>query len=372
MRVLTLVSAAAFSLLFCGSALHAQQTHGAGVDSAAARGTRSVQAGQQEGAPLGPADIYPSDTSAYPSYRPHDRDLSLGGTPGSAYPPDAVPPTPAGMLAHSEPGYPAMVYFSLPHRSGSDLSPGDAALVAARQHDLVSAAAYRGYDLHQPGWLYQQGICPQSQPASPATAGMVVSSDGPGFILLHFVRREDGRVSSFTAVVPRDPSLPVRTIGVVHGSVEQHSDFMSVDTTGAVVNEALPPQLLHASMQPLGGWLAAGACIAEMGGAYPHIPNEPSLGHPITTAPGPYLRLGLHGEREVRFTDRVDARHYVVWDEQVAKSGKMLAAHRKQVTVASRPVTNPPVPAAKFTASIKQPPSRVKPYPPSPTSSRIK
>jgi hypothetical protein len=370
MRVLSLFSAAAFILLFCGNSMHAQQTAGAGIVSAADRGTRPVQAGDRSGAPLGSPDISPSDTSTYPPYQL--RDLRLGGIPGTVYPPDAVPPTPAGMLAHSEPGNPAMVYFALPHRSGSDLSANDAAIVAARQHDLISSAAYRGYDLHQSGWLYQQAICPQTQPASPATVETLVPADGQGSILLHFVRHEDGRVSSFTAVVPRDSSLPVRTIGVAHGSMEQHHDFLSVDTTGAVVNEALPPRILHASMQPLGGWIAASACIAELGGAYPHIPDEPSLSRAITTAPAPYLRLGLHGNREVWFTDRVDAKHYVVWDEQVTKTGKMLKAHRRQFTTIDHPATNPPLPKTKFEASIPQPPSRVKPYPPGPTSAQLR
>jgi hypothetical protein len=125
-------------------------------------------------------------------------------------------------------------------------------------------------------------------------------------------------------------------------------------------------------MQPLGGWIAASACIAELGGAYPHIPDEPSLSRAITTAPAPYLRLGLHGNREVWFTDRVDAKHYVVWDEQVTKTGKMLKAHRRQFTTIDHPATNPPLPKTKFEASIPQPPSRVKPYPPGPTSAQLR
>ena len=369
MRVSPLLSAIAVCLLCSGHPVYAQES-GAGSVAPASRATQPVQAGNRAGAPLGPDLASPSDTSAYPPYAP--RDLNLGGAPGTVYPPDAVPPTPPGMLVRSEPANPAMVYFTLPHRSGNDLSPADAAVVARRQNDLIRAASYRGYDLHQSGWLYQQGICPQLQPVSPAAAGSPVTADGPGFILLHFVRHEGSRVSSFTAVVPRDSSLPVRTIGIAHGSMEQHQDFLSVDTTGAVVNEAMPPHTLYASLQPFGGWISASACVAELGGAYPHIPNEPSLSAVITTAPSPFLRLGLHGDREVLFADRIDSAHYVIWDEQVSKTGKMLKAHREQFTVAPRPVTNPPVPSAVLKASAPEPPSRITPYPPGPITSEIK
>jgi hypothetical protein len=368
MRVFSFLPTVAVCLLCGGHTMYAQENVSSTVE-AASRATQPVQAGDRAGAPLGSSRLSPSDTSAYPPYAP--RDLNLGGAPGTVYPPDAIPPAPPGMLVRSEPANPAMVYFTLPHRSGSDLSPADAAIVAERQSDLVRVAAYRGYDLHLSGWLYQQGLCPQTQPASLATSGSPVTADGPGFILLHFVRHENDRVSTFTAVVPRDSRLPVRTIGIAHGSMEQHQDFLSVDTTGAVVNEALPPLILYASLQPFGGWISASACIAELGGAYPHIPNEPSLSSIITTAPSPFLRLGLHGDREVLFTDRIDGEHYVIWDEQVSKTGKMLKAHRKQFTAAPRPVTNPPVPATVFKASAPEPPEKVTPYPLGPVPTEI-
>jgi hypothetical protein len=361
MRVFSLMPIAAFCLLLSGLPMWAQQ---AGLE---AHTLPSQNGGIDADGLLGPAFLSPSDTSAYPSYQP--RDSRLGGGPGLLYGPDAVPPTPAGLIARSEPGNAAMVYFALPHRSGDDLSQADAAVVSQRQGDLIRAAAYRGYDLHQPGWLYQQGICPQMQPASLKSLDSPVTADGPGFILLHFVRHESGRVSSFTAVVPRDGSLPVRTIGIAHGSVEQHQDFLSVDTTGAVVNEALPPHTLYASLQPLSSWIAASACVAELGGAYPHIPDEPSLSRGITTAPGPYLRLGLSGDREVLFTDRIDRSHYVTWDEQVSKSGRMLRAHREQFTVRLRPVTNPPLPKTVFKATAPAPPTKLTAYPPGPVVS---
>lgn len=364
MRVSFLLSTVALGLLCSGPAGHGQQSDGAGTVRPATKDNPVIQAGDRAGAPLGPEAISPSDTSAYPPYTP--RDLSLGAGPDSLYPPGAVPPTPPGMLAHSAAGDPAMVYFTLPHRSGDNLSAADAAIVAARQSDLIRAAAYRGYDLHAPGWLYQQGICPQMQPTGLVPSGFRVPAENQGYILLHFVRHEGDRVSSFTAIVPRDNQEPVRTIAVAHGSMEQHQDFLSVDTTGAVVNEAMPPQVLYASLQPFSGWIAASACIAETGGAYPHIPNEPSLSSEITIAPSPLLRLGLHGEREVLFTDRIDTTHYVVWDERVSNTGKMIGAHRDQVTVHPYAVTNPPVPAPSVTSNIPEPPSKITPYPPSP------
>ena len=113
-------------------------------------------------------------------------------------------------------------------------------------------------------------------------------------------------------------------------------------------------------------WIAASACVAELGGAYPHIPNEPFLSEQILTAPPPLLRLGVDGEREMTFTDRLDESNYVIWDEHTSATGKMLDAHHTEVHVLPRAVTNPPLPPARILAEAPEPPTKVAPEPNSP------
>ncbi len=295
-------------------------------------------------------------------------DLGMGATPIVDLGHDILPVTPAGMLSRSETDNPRMVYFALPHRSGDGISAGDSAIIAARQADLVRAAAFRGFDLKRAGWLYQQGVCPVLQPDAEQVAGIPAAGGGEGFILLHFVKQEEGRSSAFTAIVPRESGFPVRAITVAHRSVEDQHEFLSEKTSGAVVNEALPASTLYKNLQPVQDWIATSACIAEMGGAYPHIPNEPYLSEDIITAPPPLIRLLISGDRKITFTDRVDDTHYVVWDEHVSNHGRMLDAQHEHVTIVPRPVTNPPVPQPRLIANIPQPPIRVTPDPPSPLS----
>ncbi len=294
-------------------------------------------------------------------------DLGLGASPEMDLGHDIVAATPPGMLSRGEQENPRSVYFALPHRSGDGISPADSALIAARQGDLIRAAAFKGFDLKQAGWLYQQGVCPAMQPDAEQVVG--VPAAGDGFILLHFIRSDGGgRSSAFSAIVPRHPALPVRAVAVARRSVENNYEFLSPKGSGAVVNEAMPPATLYKNMQPEKSWIAASACIAEVGGAYPHIANEPFLTEDILTAPPPLLRLLRNGERKVTFTDRVDDKHYVVWDEHVSEHGRMLDADHKTERIVVRPVTNPPTPKSHMLADLPEPKTRIQPPPPSPLS----
>ncbi len=294
-------------------------------------------------------------------------DLGLGASPEMDLGHDITATTPPGMLSRSELDNPRSVYFALPHRAGEGISPDDSTAIAARQGDLIRAAAFKGFNLRQAGWMYQQGVCPAMQPDAEQIVG--VPAAGEGFILLHFIRSDGGGHSSaFTAVVPRDASLPVRAVAVARHSVENNYDFLAPKGSGAVVNEALPPAILYKNMEPEKDWIAASACIAEVGGAYPHIANEPFLTEDILTAPPPLIRLLRNGDRKITFTDRVDDRHYVVWDEHVSNHGRMLDGEHKAEKIKLRPVTNPPTPKSHMLAEVPQPKSHILPPPPSPLS----
>ena len=359
--------AIAVCLLLPGCALEAQQ-HEPGTGSA------QVSPASQAPVPVQQPDVRldskpHTDLDASIDSSIPGMDLGLGSTPDIDLGHDIVPTTPPGMLSRSEPGNPRMVYFSLPRRLPGEMTPADNAIVASRQGDLGQVAKKRGFDLTEPGWQYQQQVCPAMQPDAQAVVGAPAGEGGAGTILLHFVRHgEDGRSSAFTALIPRAGSAPVRVNPGARRKAEARYELLSPKTKGAVVNDALPPATLYAALQPVQGWIAASACIAQISGAFPQIPNEPFLSEEITTAPPPLLRLQLTGEREMVFTDRVNDDHYVVWDEHVSRRGRMRDSHHEQVKIVPRPVTNPPVPQPRMIADIPQPPVRTTPEPPSPLS----
>ncbi len=366
MRVLSLL-AIAVCLSLPGSALEAQQ-HEPGTGSA------QVSPASQAPKPVQQPDVrldskpHTSLDSSLDSSIPA-MDLGLGSSPDIDLGHDIVPTTPPGMLSRSEPGNPRMVYFSLPRRAPGDMTAADSAIVASRQSDLAQAAKKRGFDVTQAGWQNQQEVCPAMQPDAEAVVGVPAAEGGEGTILLHYVRHgEDGRSSAFTALVPRASNAPVRVNLVARRKAEARYELLSPKTKGAVVNDAFPPATLYANLQPVQGWIAASACIAQINGASPQIPNEPFLSEDITTAPPPLLILLLTGEREMVFTDRVSDERYVVWDEHVSRRGRMLDSHHEQVKIVPRPVTNPPVPQPVTIADIPQPPVHITPEPPSPLS----
>ncbi len=296
-------------------------------------------------------------------------DLGLGSNPDIDLGHDIVPTTPPGMESRDIPGNPRMVYFSLPYRTEDNITPADRAILASRQSELSQAAARRHFDLKQPGWVEQQAVCPAMQPDAEAVVG--VPAAGSGSILLHFVRDgEDGRRSAFVAIVPREDGLQVRINPVARNKDIARKALPSQKVDRAMVNQALPPATLFANLQPVKGWIPVAACLAEMQGTIAHIPNEPFLSEEIITAPPPLLRLLLNGEHKVVFTDHFagNPNSYLVWDEHVSRRGRLLKAQYEQVKIVPRPVTTPPTPQPRMIADIPQPPTVIKPEPPSPLS----
>ena len=317
-------------------------------------------------------DLDTSLDSAPTSTTPEPLDLGLGADVDVDLGHDIVATTPPGMTSRSVPGNPRMVYFSLPLLAPEQISPADAAVIASRHEELLRAARSHGYHLEQPGWSYRQAVCPATQPDAQAVVGVPAPDSGEGFILLRFLRQEGARTSAVTAVLPRANNLPVRAISVVRNQAPKKGkpalEPLSKKLDKKAAAEALPPATLYADLEPEKGWIAASACIAQLGGAAPAIPNETFLSEDILTAPTPLLRLPVNGEREITFTDRIDDAHYVVWNEHVSRTGKLLDTQHEQTTIVARPVINPPTPAAHLIANVPQPPVRMMPPPPSPLS----
>ncbi len=302
-------------------------------------------------------------------------DLGLGASPEMDLGHDIEPVMPAGMLSRSEPDNPRMVYFSLPVRSGDEMTPEDRATLAARQADLVHAAAHHGFHLDDTGWSARQEVCPAMQPEASETTGTPAA--GGGSLLMHYTEvrgdrdtaRDMAREMAFVALIPRNPTLPVWVVPIAKGRPGKKL-ALSPRVDRAAVNEALPPPALYANLQPEGDWIAASACVAATQGASPSIPNEPFLSEEIMTAPPPLLRLMLNGQRKVVMTDRVSDTRYAVWDEHVSRRGRMVSTAHQAQKIVPRPVTNPPEPVPRTIAALPEPPSHTGPEPPSPLSGK--
>ncbi len=366
MRALSLLAAAAICLPAASLPAFAYQAqHEPGT------GSTQVAPASQAPAPVQAPDVRLDskphtsiDASLDSSIPPPD--LGLGAFPAIDLGHDITATTPAGMLSESEPGNPRMVYFSLPQRSPDQVTQEDKAILTARQADLAGMAHGAG--------TYQQSVCPAMQPDAETRIGVAAAGDGAGFLLLHLpegAAARKGHTAGVTAIVPRASGLPVRGSSdlLLEPDKKQKKNkdkFLKAKFDRGLVNEALPPATLYGNLRPVQDWIAASACLAELAGAHPRIPNEPFLNEEVLLAPEPTLRLMLSGERKVVFADRVSDSEYVIWNQHVARGGRLVKAEYEPVRIVPRPITNPPVPASQRIANIPQPPSHVGPEPPSP------
>ena len=358
MRVYGLIGAVALCLT--GLPLHAQQGEpgtGSTQIAPASQAPKTVQAPNVRVDSKPHTDLDPSMDSA-----PEPIDMGLGVTAAPDLGPDLLPAIPPGMIASAVPGNPRMRYYSLPHRSGDEISAGDRQIINERKPDLGRAADSQAYE---------QGVCPAMQPNAEAKTGVPPGGDGQGFILLHTSSDDGNRrhAEATTAVIPRVASLPVREISTPQPRLGKKPK-KALNRKGArtAVNEALPPSTLYASLQPTGDWIATSACLAELGGATVQIPDQPDLGENIVTAPSPMLKLKLDGSREVIFSDRVDEGRYVIWDATVSPRGSMKGAEQQAVAIKPLAILNPPVPQPRLLSDIPDPPMHITPAPPSPIS----
>ena len=369
MRVFRCVAVAASLLAFAGLPLHAQNTDAPDAGITAGSDASQIVPANRAPDPVQAPDVRldsaPHATISSALYYP-DFPVDIYAALGVPF----RPVTPPGMIGRSEPSDPFMIYFALRHRSGDEMSPADRAVLDAHETSLVRAAAYHGYDLRQSGWMFQQGICPAMQPESQRLSGAPAADDGEGALLLHFVRHEDGRVSTFTAIVPRDGDRPVHVASVAHRSVESRHELESEKITGVVANDAIPPATLRVSLEPDRDWLATAACLAEVAGAYPHIPDQVAFAEDPLLAPPPRIELRLDGGRNVTLADRVDQTHYTVWTEHVSATGRVGESSKSDERIVANTPTNPPLPPVQTLGPPAEPHWITMPPPPNPLSNQ--
>jgi hypothetical protein len=150
--------------------------------------------------------------------------------------------------------------------SSSQMQQPDARLLETRQGDVRKAAELYGYDVSTGTWLQNQVICP----------------DVPGYLLIHYLKiAQDGRVSLFTAVVPRADGR-VRIVPVLYHGAQALRVLGSSPEQRAWINEVVPTKKIAAGPKLDDDWSSLAYCYAALGGAEP---TSTSVTSPEETRP---------------------------------------------------------------------------------------
>lgn len=240
-----------------------------------------------------------------------------------------------GLLAAAPPAFPQQPqpsgYFTLPHRSASQVDPADAALLRADRRSLAAEAAFFGYDLNAPGWVQDQILCPAM----------------PGYRMLQYRRPSRRGLSLFSALVPRDAGR-VSVVPILYAGATPFGSAVGSQRSLGVFNRAVAPPAAQRALQPDGEWLALAACYAALDGAEPFIPEDAAADPVLVRAPTPTFQISeLNGSRTVLFTDRDAPGHYRVWTIVFNAQGHVVSAAAQSVSdFVARPL-NPVAPREK-------------------------
>ena len=230
-------------------------------------------------------------------------------------------------------------YFALEHRSPDQIEPQDAELLSKRKRDILAEAEFFGYDTSAAGWAYEQSVCTQM----------------PDYILLRYTNATPaGPDSIFTVLVPRHGGR-IRIVPVLNHGATRFKPAPTDPRNFELFSQVIPADVAKQNSGPEGKWLALTVCYAEMTGARPTVPNEPSLDLRMIKAPPPTLRISVSAkEHEVRFVEPYSQTDYKLWDITYNEAGRIIGANDDLHSYGEVVVKQVPEPTPK---QIPEPPS---------------
>lgn len=254
----------------------------------------------------------------------------------------AQPPEPASPPAASEPPR----FLQLDHRFAAQADPNDAALLQSKAAAIAGEAAFFGYNLHAPGWTWNEAVCPEF----------------PDHVLLHYQRTSrDGAVSLFTALVPRGKDR-VYVVPVLYRNATPFKSAYGSERSIAVFNRMVSPEAAEKALQPDGSWLLMGLCYAEMVGAESHALQRSGDDVSLALAPLPTLHITEDAStRQVIFTDRNAPGRYLVWVLTFTNKGRLLTATATKLSDYTAPLRNGKEPPVRPMQPGKEPPVKILP-----------
>ena len=244
-------------------------------------------------------------------------------------------------------------YFSLRHLTPDQIDSADRELLRSRQQELRSEAQFYGYDVTTSDWSYDQTVCP----ALPAT------------LLLHYIEKfPDGSESLFTALIPRGKGR-VRIVPVLYRNVSTYIPAVKNPRNFELFNSLVPQEIAKRDSDPEGQWLSFGVCYAEVVGARPNVPDQPSLDIATIKAPLATYRFdSTTKQRQIQFSDRGAARVYTIWTISLSDNGRVTGAvnedyatyvaHIVQPSPPPSGTIRPATPTPVVTQPLTNPPSR--------------
>jgi len=231
-------------------------------------------------------------------------------------------------------------YFTLEHRSPDQIAPEDAELISKRKRDILAEAEFYGYGMSTAaGWTYEQSVCTQM----------------PDFIMLQYTNTTPtGPDSIFTVLVPRHGGR-VRIVPVLHHGATRFKPAATDPRNFELFSQVIPADVAKQNSGPEGKWLALSVCYAEMTGARPQVPNEPSLDLRMIKAPPPTLRISVDAKvHEVRFVEPYSQTDYRLWEITYNEVGRITSANDDLHSYGGVVVKQVPEPTPK---QVPEPPS---------------
>jgi hypothetical protein len=150
----------------------------------------------------------------------------------------------------------------------------------------------------------------------------------PDFMMLRYTNTTTaGPDSIFTVLVPRHGGR-IRIVPVLHHGATRFKPAATDPRNFELFSQVIPAEVAKQNSGPEGKWLALSVCYAEMTGAQPQVPNEPSLDLRMIKAPPPTLRISVDAkEHEVRFVEPYSKTDYRLWDITYNEAGRIISAN---------------------------------------------
>ncbi len=230
-------------------------------------------------------------------------------------------------------------YFALEHRSAEQMDPADAELIRKQKRNLLAEAEFYGYDMSAGGWNYEQTVCPLV----------------PDYVMLRYSNKDAaGAESLFTAWVPRNGGR-IRIVPVLHHGATRFKPAPIDPRNFQLFSQIVPADTAAKNSGPEGKWLSLSVCYAEMTGARPQVPKDPSQNVHMIKAPPPTLRISVTGKNhEVSFVDPISPTDYRLWDISYNESGQIVSVSDDQHAFGEPVVKTIPEPTPKL---MPQPPA---------------
>lgn len=244
-------------------------------------------------------------------------------------------------------------------RPAEQMNPQDSSVVKAKHREIVTEAAFWGYDLDSGRWSWDQVVCPEI----------------PDGVVLHYRKKGSKGEFLFTAVVPRG-TRRVLVAPVLYGGATPFESAIGAKRTTSVFDQAVPVDVARRDIEPEGHWLHLAMTYAVIAGAEPRVPNVAEQQPGLMKAPEPDLKLSQASHAgEVVFSDHQAPRHYTVWTIDFNGQGRATDATATMIADYVPAAQNPAEPRqeqiepgkkSKKTREMEEPKVKVMPEPPEP------